>query len=97
MTVDMASAGWLVLADQNYPGWTAKVDGQDTPVYTADYLLRAVTLGVGRHEVVFQYVPTTFWPSLAVSVTALVALIAMLAYTGFRWYSARKARKETTQ
>lgn len=47
--------GTLVLADTNYPGWTATVDGVATPIGQADLVMRAVPLGLGDHEIRFRY------------------------------------------
>ncbi len=30
-------SGWLVLSDSYFPGWIAQIDGEDTPLYRADY------------------------------------------------------------
>jgi hypothetical protein len=52
---------WLVLSEVVFPGWTAAVDGQDTPIARADGLFRAVWLPSGLHEVVFRYRPRSFF------------------------------------
>lgn len=50
-------AAYLVLADLDYPGWRATLDGADVPITVAEGLFRAVALPAGTHEVVFTYHP----------------------------------------
>jgi hypothetical protein len=69
--------GYLVLTDTWFPGWTAHVDGQESPVERADYAFRAVRLEPGRHEVEFRYAPGSVRLGLALSVLALVAIVAL--------------------
>lgn len=45
----------LVLNDQDAPGWQADVDGQPTPIVTANYLVRGVWVESGPHRVLFRY------------------------------------------
>src|SRR6478672_13649355 len=52
--------GLLILADQDFPGWTATVDGAATPIRTADHALRAVYLPAGSHLIRFTYAPLAF-------------------------------------
>jgi hypothetical protein len=49
--------GYLVLADQAYPGWQVTVDGTAAEVLTVDSIYRGVHLGAGRHTIVFWYRP----------------------------------------
>ncbi len=72
----MQRAGWLVLSDVNYPGWTAEVDGQPAPLYTAYYILRAVPLPPGLHRVHFVFRPAS------VLVGSLVSGISLLLAWG---------------
>jgi hypothetical protein len=59
----------LVLTDVYYPGWTAAVDGVETPIYRANYAFRGVPVPAGEHTVTFRYAPSSFrygaWLSLA--------------------------------
>jgi hypothetical protein len=69
--------GYLVLTDTWFPGWTAHVDGRESPVERADYAFRAVRLEPGRHEVEFRYDPGSVRLGLALSVLALLAIVAL--------------------
>jgi hypothetical protein len=66
--------GYLVLLDTFYPGWVASVDGQVTPIYRADYLMRAIYVSAGQHMVKFEYRPTSFTRGLWLAGGMLVAL-----------------------
>jgi Bacterial membrane protein YfhO len=67
-------AGVLVLADVHYPGWTAEVDGRETPVERVDYLLRGVRIPAGNHLVVLRYEPLSWTLGWVVSLVALILL-----------------------
>jgi hypothetical protein len=56
----MASAqqnGYLVLADNYYPGWKCFVDGKEQPIIRTNYSMRAVFLSPGKHNVIFSFDP----------------------------------------
>lgn len=74
--VQAPGGAWLLLADSWYPGWQAKVDGETTPIYRADYLFRAVWVPPGEHEVRFEYVPRSFWLGALCSALGGVAVLA---------------------
>ena len=73
----LPQAGFLVLFDTYFPGWTATVDGRETPIYRANYTFRAVALSAGTHTVAFAYRPMSFRLGLAASGIVLVALTAL--------------------
>jgi hypothetical protein len=75
--VNSNAAGMLVLADLDYPGWTADVDGRPAPILSADGYLRAVAVSAGPHRVVFRYRPIAFYAGAAVSLAALAALAGL--------------------
>lgn len=81
VTIDLApgAAGFLVLADVWFPGWTCRVDGVARPVYRADFLFRAVELPAGARRAEFRFVPLSYalgkWVSGA---TALVVLVVVV-------------------
>ncbi|MFL6589232.1 MAG: YfhO family protein, partial [Chthoniobacterales bacterium] len=65
----------LVLADNYFPGWRAKIDGHRAKVLRANYNQRAVTVPAGSHIVSFSYQPKSVLCGLIISVVTLVALI----------------------
>ena len=75
LSVDAPDACYLVLADSNFPGWRATVDGRRAIVHNAYYLLRGVSVPQGKHEVVFDYWPVSFQVGLALCVAAALAAV----------------------
>lgn len=67
----------LVLTDLWYPGWRARVDGQEAPILRADFAFRAVSVPAGSHVVQFSYEPQSLRTGAAISLAALVLLIGM--------------------
>jgi hypothetical protein len=60
LQAEMAAPGFVVLSDSYYPGWEATVSGEPASIYQADYLLRAVYVPEGSHEIVFTFRPPDF-------------------------------------
>jgi membrane protein YfhO len=79
---DATRPALLVLTDNWYPGWKAKVDGKDAPVERVDYLIRGVRVPAGAHRVEFSYEPASWRAGWIVS---LLALLAILGAAGFGW------------
>jgi hypothetical protein len=70
-----SQAGFLFLSDAYYPGWRARLDGQQETVYRADYLFRAVLVPPGQHVVEFTFHPLAFKMGLAVALTTVAAML----------------------
>jgi uncharacterized membrane protein YfhO len=76
--VDAPAAGWLVLSDRFFPGWTAKVDGAPTPIFRANAMMRAVKVDRGKHGVEFVFRQPGLRPGAAVSAAAWFALACLI-------------------
>jgi hypothetical protein len=85
---------FLVVSEVNYPGWTARIDGAETPIYPTDYLLRGMALPAGKHTVVMEYTAPAFWKGMYVSGFTLIVLIALAAY-GYVGAKLRAPSKES--
>jgi|GEM_PF-2411234 len=68
--------GFVVLADQYYPGWRAYVDGKRTEIYRANGVVRGVVVPEGRHEVVFRYLPMRVFFMMGIALITLLGVIA---------------------
>jgi len=77
-------AGWLLLLDSYYPGWSAEVDGQPVEIYRGDGFFRAVKIPEGKHRVVFRYFPAVFRNSVGVSGIGLLAWLGLMAFSFIR-------------
>jgi hypothetical protein len=85
---DSPAGGYAVLADENAPGWTARLDAQPVSLLTADILLRAVAIPGGRHRVDFNYRTPQLRVGIAVSVVSWAALLVFF----WRRRDARRGR-----
>jgi len=77
---DLPENGIMVLSEVNYPGWRAFVDGEPAPILSADYLLRAVSLGKGEHEVDFVYDPDSLKLGKLMSMATLVFAVIVIGF-----------------
>ncbi len=74
----------LIITDTWYPGWTAMVDGQPTPIYQANGSFRAVYVGTGAHTVIMRYMPGSLATGAAISAVSGILLMAALLFHRMR-------------
>jgi hypothetical protein len=74
IAVRAPAPGWLVLADQEYPGWNATVNGTPETILRADYAFRAVAVPAGDSQVELRYQPLAPW--IGALLSGLSALLA---------------------
>ncbi len=85
------TSGYLVLADQYIPGWTAYDNGREVPILRANFFHRALRVGPGQHQIRFVYQPPGFKAgSLITFAAAAVWLICCL-------FVVRKGRQKPLQ
>ncbi len=76
--VSLPRRGYLLQREAWYPGWRARVDGQETPVVRADVLYRAVPLPAGDHDVEVYFESSTFQRGAIVTVAGLILVVGLL-------------------
>lgn len=67
--------GILVLNDSWYPGWTATVDGNSSPIFPVDIAFRGVEISEGTHTILFQYAPPSIRLGMYWSLAALCFIL----------------------
>lgn len=70
----------VVLADQYFPGWEARVDGEATPIRAANVAMRAVAVPEGEHVLEFEYRPTGWRYGLLASLAGVLVLVVGAAF-----------------
>ncbi len=90
--VESGKGGIVVFSEIYYPGWTATVDGVEQELGRVDYVLRALQVKPGKHEIVLSFFPKTITRTETIAYTALVVLL--LLGIGLGWQSWRKRKKE---
>jgi hypothetical protein len=78
-----------VFSEIYYPdGWNAYVDGQKVPHFRADYVLRAMVLPAGSHELVFKFEPQVVKTGSTIAVVSCIVL--GLCLLGGLWFFYKK-------
>jgi hypothetical protein len=90
--VEAPVAGFLVLADTFFPGWSAEVDGRPAPIIRANISVRAIQLPRGRHVVRFVYDAPAFFGGLKITSIAIVGLSIWIGGAAYSWRRTRPAR-----
>lgn len=80
----------LVVMDNWYPAWKARVDGREVPIVRANYSFRGVPVGAGEHTVEFFYDAGY----LRTASFASIALMLLLLGVGVGGALARGRREE---
>jgi len=79
LAVDAPRAGYVFLADNDFPGWVATVDGREVPILRSWLSFRSVAVPAGLSRVEFDYRPFPLRAALPLSALSVVLLVAVYA------------------
>jgi hypothetical protein len=87
----------LFLSEIYYPvSWHAYVDGNEVPIYKANFAFRAVLVPPGEHTLEFRFTSPAFEKGKAISMASTA--IVLLAIAGLLWqfWRTRRARASSS-
>ncbi len=85
LRTNMDRPGYVVLTDTYYPGWQAMVNGEPAQILRANGLVRAVRVPAGPVDIVFAYVPMSFYAGIAIAAAAILLIFC------FAWMTRRQS------
>lgn len=80
ITFNTNTSGYLVIADNWYPGWQAWDKGQSTPLLQVNYHQKALRVGPGEHVIELRYQPTSFYGGMALSCLSVLLWVGLWGY-----------------
>ena len=94
-TVESQKGGIVVFSEVYYPGWTATVDGTDTPVGRVNNILRAINVKPGKHTVVLTFKPASVKNTETAAYVAYLLLVLAIAAGVF--FEMKRRKNETNE
>lgn len=94
--VESKNGGVVVFSEVYYPGWTATIDGNEAEIGRADYVLRAMYVPAGKHEIAMVFDPQSIHNTETAAYSAFAILILLfVAAAVLEWK--RKKKDSTTE
>ena len=90
--VNSNKGGVIVFSEIYYPGWTATVDGEPAQLGRVNYILRALNVKPGKHEVVLSFFPKSVNTTESIAYVAYGILILVVLGAVFMEYRRRKKK-----
>jgi hypothetical protein len=82
-------AGLAVFSEVYYPeGWVATIDGKEAQIGRVNYILRALQVPAGDHEIIFTYKPKSIVMTETIAYSSLAILL--LAIVGYFIFGRKK-------
>ena len=91
-TAESPTGGVLVFSEIYYPGWTATIDGKPAELGRVNYVLRALRLDSGKHQVVLTFDPQSVKTTESIAYTALGVLALLVVLLLALWLKKHNRR-----
>ncbi|MBZ0245817.1 MAG: YfhO family protein [Cyclobacteriaceae bacterium] len=84
-----STGGLVVFSEIYYPkGWVAAIDGEEVPILRANYVLRALEVPAGKHQIEFKFEPKPY--VIGDKITMASSWVLLLVVLGSIGWTLRK-------
>lgn len=83
-TAESKKGGVIVFSEIFYPDWQAFVDGKEVPVGRVNYVLRALRVPAGKHDIVFVDRPRSIQITSNIAYAGIALLLVGFVFALFR-------------
>jgi len=88
--VNTGKGGVLVFSEIYYPGWTATIDGEAVELGRVNYILRAIHIQPGQHQVELAFFPKSVDMTETIAYIAFALLLLILIFVVVSQFRQRK-------
>jgi hypothetical protein len=91
-----ANNQFTVFSDIFYEnGWNAYIDGELSPHFRVNYVLRAMIIPAGKHTIEFKFEPVSYYTGNKISLAS--SLLLILAIAGYVFAGIRKRKQQNPE
>ena len=85
-----------VFSEVYYPrGWNVFIDGKEAEYFRANYVLRAMYIPAGEHQIEFRFEPASYTTGRMITIIANLLVMALIIAAIVMWYRRKDKRRFT--
>lgn len=79
-----------LFSEMYYPhGWIATIDGKSAPIFRANYVLRALVIPSGNHEIIFKFEPEIIHKGGKISLISFIVFLVLMLGSLFYYFKTK--------
>ena len=78
-TSNNSKEGFAVFSEMYYKnGWTATIDGKESPIYNVNYVLRGLQVPAGKHTIEFKFEPEVVKTGSTIALMSSIGMVLLV-------------------